>query len=140
MKTEPVSQTIGALAREAGVGVTTVRFYERAGLLLKPARSAANYRLYPADAAARIRFIRRAQQLGFTLPEISELVNLRVSARATCADVRARAAAKITDIEARIRSLRRMSRALSEFARQCERPHPIGVGACPLLEHLRDEI
>ncbi len=138
MKAEPVVQTIGALAREVGVSVTTVRFYERAGLLAKPARSAANYRLYPADAAARIRFVRRAQKLGFTLPEIKELLNLRVSARATCADVRARAAGKITDIEARIRSLRRMSRALSEFARQCKRPHP-GV-ACPLLDHLRDEI
>lgn len=138
MKSKPVPRTIGALAREAGVSVTTVRFYERAGLLAKPARSAANYRLYPADTASRIRFIRRAQQLGFTLPEIGELLNLRVSARATCADVRARVAAKISDIEERIRSLRRMRRTLIEFARKCGRPHP--ADACPLLDHLQDEI
>lgn len=127
-------QTIGALARASGVGVTTLRYYERAGLLPKPARSDSNYRLYPAATAARIRFIRRAQQLGFTLAEINELLGLRVSARATCADVRTRAEAKVADIEARIRSLRRMSRALAKLAEECGQPHP--ACACPLLDRL----
>jgi len=137
MKPESALQTIGTLARQAGVGVTTVRFYEREALLPKPARSTANYRLYPPAALARIRFIRRAQELGFTLPEIRQLLNLRVSSRATCTDVRMRAEAKIADIKARIRSLTQMMGALKQFARKCSGPH--SADACPLLDYLNDE-
>lgn len=127
-------QTIGALARLSGVSVTTLRYYERAGLLPKPARSEVNYRLYPATTATRIRFIRRTQQLGFTLAEIRELLELHVSTRAGCADVRARAEAKLADIETRIRSLRHMSGALTRLVEECGLPHR--APSCPLLDHL----
>jgi MerR family mercuric resistance operon transcriptional regulator len=92
--------TVGRTARLAEVGIPTMRFYERAGLLPKPTRTASNYRLYPDEAVARIRFIRRAKELGFTLKEIKDLLELRVSWRTSCAQVRSRAEAKITDIEA----------------------------------------
>src|SRR2546422_10044126 len=95
--------TVGRTARLADVGIPTMRFYERAGLLPKAARTAANYRLYSDEAVIRIRFIRRAQQLGFTLKDIKELLGLRVSGRISCSEVRSRAEAKIADIEARIR-------------------------------------
>jgi len=75
--------TVGRVARMGGVGVPTLRFYERAGLLPKPARTSSNYRLYSDDAVKRVRFIRRAQQLGFTLKEFKELLALRVSGAAT---------------------------------------------------------
>ena len=138
MKQLSAQHTIGELARAAGVGVSTVRYYERAGLLPQPDRTATNYRLYRDEAVARLRFIRRAQQLGFTLEEIKGLLELRVSRRTTCADVRSRAEAKITDIEARIRSLRQMSHALTKLADECE-THSDGVG-CPLLEHLEGKL
>src|SRR5216683_1644601 len=107
--------TVGRTARLADVGVPTMRFYERAGLLPKPTRTAANYRLYPDEAVTRIRFIRRAQQLGFTLREIKDLLELRVSRRTSCTQVRSHAQTKLADIEARIRSLRQMSGALGKL-------------------------
>ena len=94
------SLTIGHLATEAGVNLETVRYYERQGLLPKPPRGAAGCRLLPAEAARRLRFIRRAQELGFSLREIRELLSLRVSRTTTSAEIRARAEAKISDIEA----------------------------------------
>jgi MerR family mercuric resistance operon transcriptional regulator len=125
--------TVGRTASLAEVGIPTMRFYERAGLLPRPTRSASNYRLYSDEAVARIRFIRRAQQLGFTLKEVKDLLELRVSRRTSCAEVRSRAEAKIADIGARIRSLRQMSHALSQLAHECETK---GGGDCPLLKHL----
>jgi MerR family mercuric resistance operon transcriptional regulator len=125
--------TIGQTARLARVGIPTMRFYERAGLLPKPTRSISNYRLYADEVVTRVRFIRRAQQLGFTLKEIKDLLTLRAGRRISCAEVRSRAHAKISDIEARIRSLRQMSRALVTLAEECD--HSKGV-ECPLLKHL----
>jgi MerR family transcriptional regulator, copper efflux regulator len=132
------SLTVGRVARLGGVGVPTLRFYERAGLLPKPARTSSNYRVYSAEAVKRVRFIRRAQQLGFTLKEIHELLALRVSRRANCAQVRLRAERKIADIEARIKSLQQMSRALTKFADECE-THSRRVD-CPLLQYLEGEL
>jgi len=128
--------TVGRTARLAEVGIPTMRFYERAGLLPKAARTAANYRIYSDEAVTRIRFIRRAQQLGFTLKDIKELLGLRVSGRTSCSEVRSRAEAKVADIEARIRSLRQMSRALGNLARECQSE---GGGDCPLLKYLEGE-
>lgn len=131
------SQTIGRLAWRAGVGVTTVRFYERAGILARPPRTPANYRLYGDDALARIRFTRRAQKLGFTLAEIKELLGLRVNQKTSCADVRRLAEAKIADIKARIRSLQRMRTALQKLAEQCASGRSNSL--CPILEHLETD-
>src|SRR5258708_6342742 len=91
------SLTIGHLAREAGVNLETVRYYERRGLLPKPPRSASGYRLFPSDAARRLRFISRAQELGFSLKEIRELLSLRVSQRKSGPVLRERSGAKIAD-------------------------------------------
>ena len=94
--------TIGALARAAEVGVETIRFYERRGLLAEPPRTAAGYRQYPVNTVDRLRFIRRAQRLGFTLSEISELLELRVDEVAACGTVEVRARDKLADIEGKI--------------------------------------
>ncbi len=115
------SLTIGRLAKQAGVNLETVRFYERRGLLLKPPRAASGYRLFPADAARRLRFIRRAPELGFSLTEIGELLSLRVSRRTTGVDIRTRAEAKIADIEAKIRSLESMKKTLRKLTRVTKR-------------------
>ncbi|MCI0537992.1 MAG: heavy metal-responsive transcriptional regulator [Verrucomicrobiales bacterium] len=138
MKRQTARLTIGELARRAGLGLSTVRYYERAGLAPVPARSASNYRLYPDDAVIRLRFIRRAQQLGFTLEEIKGLLDLRVSRRTPCGEVRSRVQIKIADIDARIRSLRQMRRALTKLAHDCE-AHRDGAG-CPLLEYLEGQL
>src|SRR5437870_12762034 len=93
--------TIGYLAKESGVNLETVRYYERRGLLPKPPRSASGYRLFPAEAARRLRFIRRAQELGFSLREFRELLALSDSPRAKNTEFRARSEVKIEDIEAK---------------------------------------
>lgn len=131
------SLTIGRLAKQAGVNLETVRFYERRGLLPRPPRSASGYRLFPAEAARRLRFIRRAQELGFSLTEIGDLLSLRVSRRTTSADIRKRAEAKIANIEAKVRSLESMKEALQKLTRVCDGCAPIGE--CPILESLEKE-
>jgi len=93
--------------------------------------------LFPADAARRLRFIRRAQELGFSLKEIGELLSLRVSRRTTSAAIRTRAEAKIVDIEAKIRSLESMKKTLWKLTRVCDGCAPIGE--CPILESLEKE-
>src|SRR6266576_4641344 len=97
--------TIGHLAKESGVNLETVRYYERRGLLPRPPRSTSGYRLFPAEAARGLKFIRRAQALGFSLTEVAELLSLRVSRRTTSAQIRAKAEANIADIETKMRSL-----------------------------------
>ncbi|MFQ5666893.1 MAG: MerR family DNA-binding protein [Candidatus Binatia bacterium] len=126
--------TIGEVAAQGDVRIETLRYYERRGLLNKPPRSVANYRLYPADAVRRVRFIKRAQELGFSLREIKELLSLRAAPRSRCEDVRKRATAKIDDIEQKIRSLRAMKHALSKLVAQCAGAVPISN--CPILEAL----
>jgi len=135
MKTK--SLTIGHLAKQAGVNLETVRYYERRGLLPRPPRSASGYCLFPSDAAQRLRFIRRAQQLGFSLKEIRELLSLRVSRTTTSRDIRARAESKIADIEAKIRSLDSMKKTLRKLTNVCDACVP--VAECPILESLDRE-
>ena len=127
--------SIGEVARRAGVGVETVRFYERQGLLEAPQRRASGYRQYDGDAVAVLRFIRRAKELGFTLKEIKALLSLRLDASATRAEVRQQARAKVADIEARIADLQRMRDVLQTLIRKCH-----GNGAtngCPILDALQ---
>ncbi len=126
--------TIGEVARRVGIGVETVRFYEREGLLAEPARRASGYRQYGDDAVPRLRFIRRAKALGFTLKEIAELLALRDNPDATRADVRRQAASKVADIEAKVRDLQRMKKALLTLAATCHGDGP--AGGCPILEAL----
>jgi len=131
------SLSIGHLAREAGINLETVRYYEREGLLPKAPRSASGYRLFPTDAIRRLRFIRRAQELGFSLKEIRELLALRLSPRKSSAEIKKRAEAKISGIEGKIKSLESMSKSLRKLTRSCAGCAPISE--CPILESLDRE-
>lgn len=126
--------TIGKVAQQAGVGVETVRFYTREGLLPEPPRRSFGFRTYPTETVQRLQFIQRAKQLGFSLKEIRELLDLRVSPDVTCADVRRLATTKVVDIEDRIRDLQRMRKALRSLAEHCQGDGPIS--GCPILDHL----
>ena len=127
--------TIGDVARRAGVGVETVRFYERQGLLAEPQRRVSGYRQYDEEAVAVLRFIRRAKELGFTLKEIKALLELRLDATASRAEVRRQAKAKVADIEARIADLQRMRDVFQKLIKRC---HGDGAATgCPILEALQ---
>ena len=134
MDTRTAELTIGKVARGAGLAIDTVRYYEREGLLEKPARTASGYRRYTTGAIARLRFIRQAKELGFSLPEIKELLALRVTPGKSCADVRAHAEHKIADVDRRLASLKRVRGALVKLASACSGKGP--VSQCPILEAL----
>jgi MerR family transcriptional regulator, copper efflux regulator len=126
--------SIGEVARQTGVGVETVRFYEREGLVPEPKRRPSGYRQYPPDAVRRIRFVQRAKELGFTLKEIRELLSLRVAADKTCADVRDLSVAKLADVDRKLGELARMRAALARLASSCTGEGP--TSECPLLDAL----
>ena len=111
--------TIGALARRAGVGVETIRFYERKGLVRRPPRPDRSFRVYPEETVARIRFIRQAQALGFTLREIAGMLALRVTPGTDSAAVRSRAVVKLANVEARLAELKRIRGALAKLIAGC---------------------
>src|SRR5262252_9629690 len=111
--------TIGEVARRAAVHIQTLRYYERQGLLAHTPRSRSNYRLYPEETVRRVQFIKRAQQLGFSLKEIQELLALQAVPQAQCADVRERALAKIHEIEHKVRALQAMHTALTKLVAAC---------------------
>ncbi len=126
--------TIGQVAERSGVGLETVRFYERKGLVEEPPRTDSGYRQYPEDVVARIRFIRRAKELGFKLSEISGLLSLRVDPDTTCPDVRKQTELKIADVEEKIRALQKIKTALKKLAASCVGTGP--TSECPILEAL----
>lgn len=125
------TMTIGQVARQAGIGVETVRFYEREGLLEQPARRLSGYRQFEPDAVARLRFIKQAQRLGFTLREIKELLALKLDPGGTRAEVRQRAIDKVADIDARIADLKRMKKALVPLIEACDGKGKLD--GCPIL-------
>lgn len=127
--------TIGRLASESGVSRDALRYYEREGLLAPAAKTGAGYRLYEANAVRRIRFIQHAQRCGFTLAEIHELLDLRQTGDACCADVRQRAVDKCRRLRDRIRAMQAMAAALDELISTCTggyRP----IDDCPILAAL----
>lgn len=130
--------TIGRLASLGGVNLETIRYYERQGLLPAPPRTAAGYRVFPREAARRIRFIKRAQELGFSLNEIAELLALRIRPGTKQADMRMRAEAKISDIDQKIQTLQAMKKTLRQLTERCEGCGPLAD--CPILESLDEEI
>jgi MerR family transcriptional regulator, copper efflux regulator len=123
--------TIGEVAEQANVHIETLRYYERRGLVAKPPRSASNYRRYPEDAVRRVRFIKRAQELGFSLNDIKELLSLRADPEAGCAEV------KMKDIDAKISALTAMKYALSTLVTECSGEGPLSD--CPILESLETQ-
>jgi len=124
--------TIGEVGKQANVHIETLRYYERQGLVPRPRRSVSNYRLYAEDTVRRVRFIKAAQELGFSLAEIRELLSLRATPRTCCAEIRQRAEAKVQAIEAKIASLQAMKQALAKLVAECSGDGP--VTACPILE------
>jgi len=129
--------TIGKLAKEVGVNIQTVRYYERRRLLSPTARKPSGYRLYGDDALKRLRFIRNAQSLGFTLKEIAELLDLRVSLRTRCGDVQKKAQAKLAQAESKVRDLQALARGLRGLIKACQAGQP--TDRCPILQTLEEE-
>lgn len=127
---------IGQLAAEAGVNVQTVRYYERRGMVTEPPRTASGYRRYGLEALDRIRFIKRAQALGFSLRQIEELLALRADSPFACPAVEARTRAKIEDVEQKIRELEAMKRVLERLAAACAAREP--TEECPVLEMIAE--
>ncbi len=128
----------GELAKRAGVNIETLRFYERKGLLPKPPQRASGYREYPTESIALIRFIKRAQELGFSLAEVRELLALRVQPGTTCAEVRERAEHKLLDVRQKIADLKAIERALNKVTATCTGRGPLSE--CPILENLDGEL
>lgn len=132
-----MQMNIGEMAALAGVPTATVRYYERRGLIAKAPRTGAGYRKYGPDTAQRLRFIKRAQELGFTLEDIQELLHLRVEDPAACPAVEAKAREKVAQVEGMIRELTRMRDVLEGLAESCRTHSP--TAECPILETLSDE-
>ena len=126
--------TIGALAKAAGVNVETIRYYERRGLLRRPSKPEEGYRKYPPEAVQRVMFIKQAQRLGFSLKEISEMLNLGGEPEVSCAEVLALTNQKIAEIEYKIMALETIRATLKELAEKC--PGTGELDLCPIWERL----
>ena len=129
--------TIGKLAKEVGVNIETVRYYERRRLLTPTDRRPSGYRVYDGEALKRLRFIRNAQALGFTLHEVRELLNLRVSSSASCGDVQRKAQAKLKQVEEKIRDLQALGGPLRALIQACRVGQP--TDRCPILRSFEGE-
>jgi len=129
---------IGKLAKACEVKVDTVRYYERVGLLLPLERTEAGYRIYSIDSVNRLRFVRKAQSLGFTLEEIKDLLELSEKPETDCADIREHASAKAAEVEARISDLLKIKECLQELAAFCPgegKP----LSECNILQHFYEK-
>lgn len=131
MKSNSTSLTIGQLAKRSGVGADTVRFYERSGLLPKPARTGSGYRIYAPTDVDRMRFIKRAKGLGFTLDEIAGLLTLNAGA-GTRREVKSLAEKRLLDLDRKITDLVAVRDALANYARRCSGHGPLK--GCPIIE------
>jgi MerR family mercuric resistance operon transcriptional regulator len=124
--------SIGRLAAEAGVNVETIRYYQRRGLLAQPHKPQSGQRRYPTELTKRVRFIKRAQVLGFTLEEIAGL--LRLEEACACAETRELAQRKLQIIEGKLADLKAMRKALAGLVRQCD--VPASKSCCPIIHAL----
>ena len=132
-----MSLTPKQVANLAQVNVETIRYYEERLLLPKPPRSPPGYRQYSSETVSRIRFIKRSQELGFSLKEISDLLSLRVEPKRRCGEMKRRTQQKITEIERKIHELERIKKALSLLADECRPTSP--TTRCPIIEYLEKE-
>lgn len=124
---------IGALASESGVNIETIRYYEKIGVMPKPARSASGYRLYTDEHLKRLIFIRRGRELGFTLDELRGLLRMVDGHTYTCAEVRALTLDHIADIRRKIADLRRLERVMTDISSRCSGNR---VPDCPIVDAL----
>ncbi len=125
---------IGEIARQGGVSVETMRYYEQQGLIAPPDRDANGYRKYSPDTVRRVRFIKRAQDVGFTLKDTGDLLTLKADPGASCLDVRERAQGKLAEIDEKLAVLLRMRDVLATWTDACPSEGP--VSACPILDAL----
>jgi len=128
---------IGVLAERAQVNLQTLRYYERERLLPEPPRLSSGYRAYPDSAVRRVRFIKRAQDIGFALAAIRELLSLGIDPTRERTEVRELAQARIADIEGKIRTLKAMKTALQRLTERCSGCGP--ANECPILESIDSE-
>ncbi|WP_455208517.1 heavy metal-responsive transcriptional regulator [Kaarinaea lacus] len=129
-----IPMTIGQVAKQTGVSVETIRFYEKEGLIDEPERNPSGYRQYPAETIKRVLFIQRAKEVGFTLKEIHDLLSLQEKPEACCGDILSKAERKVAQIEAKINELQRMKNALQQLTTQCASDS--GLDDCPILDAL----
>lgn len=127
-----VTLTIGQVAAKAGVGVETIRFYERKGLIEAPPRKKSGYRQYDEDAVKRLAFIQQAKSLGFSLNEIHELFNICSRPGTSSRDIKNLSEAKLNDIESKIKMLQQIRRTLKSLIKKC--PGEGSIGQCPILK------
>ena len=128
---------IGEVAERGGVNLQTIRYYERKKLLPAPKRRESGYRMFPESTVGRIRFIKRSQELGFSLAQIAELLSIRVNPGKSSSEVRDLAESKIVDIEEKIRTLQAMREVLGRFVNRCDGCGP--ASDCPILESIDSE-
>ncbi len=124
--------SIGEVAREAGIGIETIRFYERKGLIKEPPRKISGYRQYPTAVVNHLLFIKTAKELGFSLKEISELLSLKLKPTGECKVIKMKAQEKIEEIEGKIRTLQKMKSILGKLTKAC--PGEGSTNECPILD------
>lgn len=129
--------TIGQVAKEIGITVEAVRFYEKQGLIAKPQRSESGYRQYQVDTLKRIRFIQRAKDVGFTLKEIDELLTLRKKPGTSCSDIKLKALEKIETVDRKLNDLKNIRDSLTQMVMRCDASGELSE--CPILEFLQME-
>ena len=125
--------TISELAKNAGVNIETIRYYERLGLISEPPRTESGYRIFPPEVIQRIRFIKRSQDLGFSLSEINKLLTLTESEGFSCWEVRQFASQKLEEIELKIRDLQNIKSVLQDLSSKCSEG---SINGCPIIERL----
>lgn len=125
--------TIGQVAKETGIGIETIRYYERIKLMPQPKRSPSGYRRYCSTCVQRLKFIQNAKELGFSLKEISSLLSLRVKSKSKCADVKKRADRKINEIDEKLKRLQEIKRSLKNLSDKCVNGNA-PLSQCPILE------
>ena len=126
--------TIGEVAKQTGVTVETIRFYEKQGLIATPHRSESGYRQYKAETIKRVRFIQRAKDVGFTLKDIAELLALKKEPGTSCSDIKLRALEKMSEVDKKVEDLKRIHDSLSQLVVKCSGSGDLSE--CPILESL----
>ena len=129
--------SIGQVAKQAGISVETIRYYEKQGLLDKPERKESGYRQYSCEIIVRLSFILQAKELGFSLKEIGELLSLKSGVNAACGDVKKMALEKLCEIENKMKMLQRMRKSLKKLIDVC--PGKAPINDCPILDALENK-
>jgi len=134
-----MDMSIGQVAKQTGLSVEAIRYYEKEALITPPDRSGAGYRIYQPEIVKRVLFIKRAKAVGFSLKEIRELLSLKASESTCCADIKNVTLEKIAQIENKISELETMRNVLTDLATRCESENASGLSDCPILDSLDQE-